>query len=80
MYSRAFKTRGIDLRQRRHSITRTLDVLGKWSLIDMYVLCIMVIAFPVHVVVLGWDIQVLVEVCRRSDDSGSGLLRGMWCS
>jgi uncharacterized paraquat-inducible protein A len=51
--------------QTRHAFIRALDVLGKWSLIDMYVLCIMVIAFPVHVVVLGWDIQVLVEVCAN---------------
>jgi uncharacterized paraquat-inducible protein A len=48
--------------QIRGTLVSVLEVLGKWSLIDMYVLCIMTIAFPVTVKVLV-DVNVFVEVC-----------------
>jgi uncharacterized paraquat-inducible protein A len=47
--------------QIRGTLVSVLEVLGKWSLIDMYVLCIMTIAFPVTVKVLV-DVNVFVEV------------------
>lgn len=45
----------------RTRVLRIIEFLGKWSLIDMYVLVIMVVAFPVAIAVAGIEINILVE-------------------
>ena len=49
-------------------MVNVLDALGKWSLVDMYVLCIMTVSFPTVVKILGYTIDVFVEVraCVRT--------------
>lgn len=50
---------------RRDSGLRWLDTLGKWSLIDAYVMVMMMVAFHVEVPVLG-EMSILITVVPRS--------------